>query len=216
VEAGGGMLLDATRDVTEQLAVVTHLAAVALTHAHRDAAGGIAALARWWRGRGLGPLPLYACEEAIAVVRERHGRLDHVLPVAVEPGDQVALDGMTLSAVEVPHALDRRFRTYAWRVDGARRAFVYASDVARLEPSLQRFAHGAQLLVIDGAMWQRRLFAHLTIDRELPGLCRWPVERILLTQIGRTAPSHEQLERAVGALCPKASPAWDGLVVDVS
>ena len=34
-------------------------------------------------------------------------------------------------------------------------------------------------------MWQRQLFAHLTIDRELPGLCRRPVERILLTQIGR-------------------------------
>jgi Beta-lactamase superfamily domain len=150
------------------------------------------------------------------VVRERHRRLDHVRPIAVEPGERVALEGLTLSAVEVPHALDRRFRTYAWRVDDGRRAFVYASDVARLEPSLERFARGAQLLVIDGAMWQRQLFAHLTIDRELPGLCRWPVERILLTQIGRTAPPHEQLERAVRVLFAKASPAWDGLGVDLA
>jgi hypothetical protein len=62
----------------------------------------------------------------------------------------------------------------------------------------------ARLLVVDGAMWQRSLFSHLTIDRELPALCRWPVERILVTQIGRTPPPHEALERAVRSLCPKA------------
>jgi hypothetical protein len=56
-------------------------------------------------------------------------------------------------------------------------------------------------------MWQRSLFSHLTIDRELPALCRWPVERILVTQIGRTAPPHEALERAVRSLRPKARPA---------
>jgi hypothetical protein len=64
-------------------------------------------------------------------------------------------------------------------------------------------------------MWRRSLFSHLTIDRELPTLCRWPVERILLTQIGRTAPPHQELERAVRELCPKASPAWDGLTVEL-
>jgi hypothetical protein len=83
--------------------------------------------------------------------------------------------------------------------------------VARLEPPLARLSRGADLLVVDGAMWGRTLFSHLTIDRELPGLCRWPVERILLTQIGRTAPAHARLAREVAALCPRAAPAWDGM-----
>lgn len=90
---------------------------------------------------------------------------------------------------------------------------VYASDVSRLERRLQQLADGAELLIVDGAMWKRSLFTHLTIDRELPALCNWPVQRILLTQIGRTAPPHEELERAVAALCPRAAPAWDGLEV---
>jgi hypothetical protein len=60
-------------------------------------------------------------------------------------------------------------------------------------------------------MWGRPLFSHLQIDRELPRLCRWPVERIVLTQIGRTAPPHAELRRRVAALCPRAIPAWDGL-----
>lgn len=86
--------------------------------------------------------------------------------------------------------------------------------VRKREPALQRFSEQADVLVIDGAMWRRRLFAHLTIDRELPQLCGWRVRRILLTQIGRTAPPHEDLRRQVEALCPRAAPAWDGLVVD--
>lgn len=64
-------------------------------------------------------------------------------------------------------------------------------------------------------MWHRRLFSHLTIDRELPTLCRWPVARILLTQIGRSAPPHRRLEREVAALCPRADPAWDGMTLDL-
>jgi ribonuclease BN (tRNA processing enzyme) len=186
-----------------------------LTHAHRDAAGGVPALGRWWRSRELAPLPLYAAPEAIAAVQERHRRLDHLEPIAVQPGRRRRHDGLTISAVEVPHARDRRYRTFAWRLAADRSTVVYASDVARLEPPLERFARGAQLLVVDGAMWRRALFSHLTIDRELPTLCRWPVERILLTQIGRTAPPHQELERAVRELCPKASPAWDGLTVEL-
>jgi hypothetical protein len=120
-----------------------------------------------------------------------------------------------VTPVEVPHAREARFRTYAWRLEAGGAAVVYASDVGRLEPALRRLARDAGLLVIDGAMWKRSLFAHLTADRALPELCGWPVRRILLTQIGRTAPRHEELERAVAALCPRAAPAWDGLVATI-
>jgi hypothetical protein len=51
------------------------------------------------------------------------------------------------------------------------------------------------------------------IDRELPRLCDWQVERIVLTQIGRTAPAHDRLERATRGLCPRARPGYDGLVL---
>jgi hypothetical protein len=51
----------------------------------------------------------------------------------------------------------------------------------------------------------------LRADQALPVVCRWRVERIVLTQIGRTAPAHEQLERRVHALCARARPGWDGL-----
>jgi len=64
-------------------------------------------------------------------------------------------------------------------------------------------------------MWRRRLFGHLTIDESLPTACSWAVGSIILTQIGRSAPPHAQLQREVAALCSKARAAHDGLVVTV-
>jgi hypothetical protein len=90
---------------------------------------------------------------------------------------------------------------------------VYASDVAFLTPELARFARGATVLAADGATWRRRIFTHLRIDEDLPELCLWKIEQILLTQIGRSAPPHQALRRAVTSLCPRAQPAHDGLVV---
>jgi ribonuclease BN (tRNA processing enzyme) len=99
------------------------------------------------------------------------------------------------------------------KLTDGRRTIVYASDVARLTPELERFAAGASILVIDGAMWRRRLFTHLTIDEALPSLCRWRVGRVVVTQIGRSAPPHAMLTREMQARCPRARPAWDGTVV---
>jgi phosphoribosyl 1,2-cyclic phosphodiesterase len=215
VAAGATILIDATTHLSQQLSEVETLDTVVLTHAHRDAAGGLAALGRWCAERGTPPLRLYASPQAIEVLTARHRRLRYLEAEAVEPGQRHRVGGITLQAAEVPHAREPRYRTFAWRLEDGRATLVYASDVARLDSTLERFARGAHLLVIDGAMWRRTLYSHLTIDRELPALCRWPVERILLTQIGRTAPPHERLERAVADLCPKAAPAWDGLTVEV-
>jgi ribonuclease BN (tRNA processing enzyme) len=216
VESGTGTLLvDATSHLPQQIGAITELDAVVLTHAHRDAAGGLPALERWCRQHARGSIRLLASPQAITVVERRGGRWSALRPSAVEPGRTRRAAGLALRAVEVPHARDARFRTYAWRISDGRSTLVYASDVAAVEPALARLAHGAQLLVIDGAMWRRTLFSHLTIDRELPALCAWRVNRIVLTQIGRTAPPHEELERAVHALCPKAAPAWDGMTIDV-
>jgi hypothetical protein len=64
-------------------------------------------------------------------------------------------------------------------------------------------------------MWHRRLFSHLTIDEALPIVCSWPVGSIILTQIGRSAPPHAQLQREVAVLCSRARAAPDGLAVRI-
>jgi phosphoribosyl 1,2-cyclic phosphodiesterase len=208
------VLIDVTRDFGEQQRQIRgSLDAVLITHAHRDACGGLPEMRRWLHRRGDETIPLYASAQTIAVLRRRFKRLDHCEPIAVREGQRRRIGPWTVSAVQVPHARERSIPTFAWRLTASGRTLVYASDVARLTPALRRFAAGADALVIDGAMWRRPLFSHLTIDRELPALCEWRVKRILLTQIGKTAPPHSRLGREVASLCPRAAPAYDGLGV---
>ena len=209
VEAGTAVLLDVTRDFDVQAGRVRHVDAVLITHAHRDAAGGIPAMGRWLAGQA--PIAVLAAPDTIAALHRRHRRLTHCRFVPTVPRARRRIGPWTVDAVEVPHAADPRVPTYAWRVRGAAGTLVYASDVARLTAKLRRFVAGADTLVIDGATWRRTIYTHLRIDRDLPAICAWDVGRILVTQIGRSAPPHEQLAREVRRLCPRARPAFDGL-----
>lgn len=216
------VLVDATRDLEDQ--VHGHgvdpdaVDGLALTHAHRDASGGVPALRRL-RGADAPPVPTYAAPASFTVLADRYVRLDHLTAVPVRPGGSHRLGPLRLTAVEVPHDGDGRFPTYAWRftagsTDGEA-TVVYSSDVAAPTDELARFSAGADLLVVDGAMYGRSIFSHLRVDRDLPVVCGWEVDRILLTQIGRTAPPHERFADLVGQLCGRAAPAFDGLQVEV-
>lgn len=183
VEARGTrVLIDCPRAVARELP--HELDAVLVTHAHRDAAGG-----------------LRLVPAGIPV---------HAWPAPA----RIAIGRIEARPLVVPHARD--VTTYAWRLTDGTHTIVYASDLARLTPALRRFAAGVDALVIDGAMWRRSLYTHLRIDESLPRLCGWPVGRIVLTQIGRSAPPHERLASLVAEICPRALPAYDGLAMRVA
>lgn len=209
LESRATVLLDVTRDFSVQSRRLRRVDAVLITHAHRDAAGGIPALGRWLSGRA--PVPVLAAPGTISALQRRHRRLGHCDFVPVLPGARRQIGTWTVDALEVPHAADPGVPTYAWRLRGAAGTLVYASDVARPTDRLRRFAAGADALVVDGATWRRTIYTHLRIDRDLPAICAWEVGRIVLTQIGRSAPTHEQLTQEVRRLCRRASAAFDGL-----
>jgi phosphoribosyl 1,2-cyclic phosphodiesterase len=214
-DRGTAVLIDVTRHFGRQARSLDGIDAVLLTHAHRDACGGFAQLRRWWRSQDRSSIPVYAAAATVRAVRRRFVRLDHCQFRDLAPAAPVGIGPFSVSAVEVPHAREAEVPTYAYRID-CDGTLVYASDVARLTADLRGACAGADMLVIDGAMWRRTLFSHLTIDAELNELCRWEPARILLTQIGRTAPPHEALKQEVRARCQRARPAYDGLEVIVS
>ncbi len=216
ISDGATVLLDVTRDFALQAERLTRIDAVALTHGHRDAIGGLPALRRWWlANHAPEPIDIFLSDATANIIRTRYRCLEHCRLRPTVPGGVRHAGPLALSALTVPHAQDPRFPTCAWRVSASGRSVVYASDVAHLTPELERFCAGATVLILDGAMWHRRLFSHLTIDEALPIACSWPVGSIILTQIGRSAPPHAQLQREVAGLCSTACAAHDGLAVRI-
>jgi phosphoribosyl 1,2-cyclic phosphodiesterase len=210
------VLIDLTRDFTAQAEGLARIDAILLTHGHRDAVGGLPALRHWWLENGAAhPIDVFLSEGTAKIIRTRYRRLEHCRLHTIAAGLACRVGPLTVRALTVPHAGDPRFPTYAWRVSNDAQSVVYASDVAHLTPELERFCAGSAVLVLDGAMWRRRLFSHLRVDEDLPTACSWPVDAILLTQIGRTAPPHPQFQREVAALCRKARAAHDGLIVRI-
>jgi phosphoribosyl 1,2-cyclic phosphodiesterase len=209
------ILIDATRHLDQQAKDGPDIDALLLTHAHRDATGGLPALRSWRRRRRASPLRILAHPDTIAALEARYRQVDHCRFLPTPPRKRRRVGDFTVEALEVPHAREAHLPTYAWRLRSQGATVVYASDVAYLTPELEHFSAGATVLVADGATWRRRIFTHLRIDEDLPRLCRWDAGRILLTQIGRSAPPHEELTRAVARLCPRAKPAYDGLIVRI-
>jgi len=204
----GVILIDVTRDLERQLPWFgrsEHVDLVLLTHAHRDASGGVVRLDRALTSS----VPLVAARSTLRALRARHRRLQHLELRSAASRSPFEWRSWTITPLAVPHARD--CTTFAWRLDRAGTSLVYASDIARLTPGLASLCESCDLLVLDGAMWRRRIFTHLEIRSTIPVVARWPVKQILLTQIGRSTPSHEILERWLHSLDPRIGAAYDGM-----
>jgi phosphoribosyl 1,2-cyclic phosphodiesterase len=201
----GTILIDVTRDFVTQARALDRVDLVLITHAHRDASGGVARLDRWLGA----PASLRASRDTIGALRARHRRFEHLELRGVRSGAPFTWRGWRITPLVVPHARD--CTTFAWRLKRGRCSIVYASDVARLTRGLASLAARCDLLVLDGAMWRRRIFTHLEIQAAIPIVARWSARRVLLTQLGRSTPPHEHLDRWLRGFDARFGAAYDGL-----
>jgi len=202
----GTILIDVSRHAAPQLRALDGVDLVLLTHAHRDASGGLPILDHWLRS----PLPIYASHASVRVLRARYPHLSRVKLHAAASAMTFVWRDWHITPLTVPHARD--CTTLAWRLESRDSSIVYASDVARLTPGLRELADRCDLLVLDGAMWQRTIFTHLEIQAAAPIVATWPVRRVLFTQLGRSTPDHAVLDAWLHAFDPRFGAAYDGLV----
>ncbi len=207
------ILIDAGPDVAYQLTThrIERIDAVLLTHAHLDAAGGLAILDTWARKRGM-VIPVYT----EAATLRRYGPMDSLYYQFVKSGSIVSIAGTSVRFFRVRHSLQPGFPTFGFRIG----KFAYASDAAAVPgPSLKSLA-GIETLALDSAFWFDTSFrGHMKPDDAIK-IGRWlGLQRLILTQTGHTFPPHEEAEHRVKAYAKTHAPgidvsiAYDGLLL---
>ena len=152
-------------------------AAIVLTHAHGDHAGGL---------RGGAPCPVYACPETWECLSERrfpvHRRtIEHRAPVEI--------CGITFEAFPVEHSV--RAPAVGYRITAGRVSIFHVPDVVSI-PDRRDALRGCRMYIGDGASVTRpivrrrdgRLIGHAPIVAQLSWLEEEGVPRAVFTHCG--------------------------------
>lgn len=208
------VLIDVTRDFKRQTKLLPKtLDTLLITHAHLDAIGGLKDFIHW-QGKKGGLVPILSLSETIKKIRNKHkNNLDLLDLHQIKPFNKFQLGDLVITPFSVSHSIQKGFPTLGFHFSLADKKLVYVSDVANWNKKAAQLLKSADVLIIDGAMWGKKIISHLDIKKVLPKLCLWPIKKIIFTQIGHTAPRHEVLKEEVKKICSKAQPAYDGMAI---
>jgi len=203
------ILIDVTRFFGRQKKLIKNIDAVLITHGHQDAIGGIPQLNRWLKKK----VTLYSHPVTIKHIKNKFKKTDRINFQSVLPYQKFKIADLEITPLPVKHSLQKSFPTYGYFIEKNKKSLAYVSDVSYWDKKTEKYLKKAKTLVIDGAMWEKKIAPHLTIKEILPKICRFSNKRIFFTQIGKTAPPQKILEKEIKKICKKASGAYDGLKI---
>jgi phosphoribosyl 1,2-cyclic phosphate phosphodiesterase len=205
------VLIDAGPDVGYQLAShrIGRIDAVLLTHAHLDAAGGLAALDAWAGKRGE-RLPVFT----EAPTRRRYGNHPNLSYAFVKAGGVAKILDVPVRFFRVRHSLQPGYPTLGFRFG----RWAYASDVASIPAPALKSLHGVETFILDAAFWFGQKYrGHLTPDKAIRYAQWLGVKHLVLTQTGHTYPPHDEAEARLKGYARDRAPglkvtlAYDGM-----
>ncbi len=206
----GSILIDVSRDFNQQSKAINQLKAILITHGHQDAMGGIAQFKTFSRS----PIPLYTLPRTIKIINKRFKQLKHLRFYPLTSFVPFDLLGINIIPFKVEHSIQKGFPTLGFQFNFPNNhKLTYISDAGGWSKKVQKLIPGSDILVLDGAMWGKKLISHLDIKEILPKVKNWGVKKVIFTQIGNTAPNYQKLRREIKKIWDKALPAYDGMEV---
>ena len=210
----GNILVDVSEDFSEQSKLINRIDAVLITHGHRDAIGGISQL-RSQKLKIIGQnLPLCTLPKTIQIIKKKFKQIEFLDFYSLKSFRSFKLFNIKIIPFEVRHSIQKGFPTLGFKFyfsDGYK--LTYISDTGGWDNRVQNLIFGSDLLVLDGAMWDKKLISHLDIKEITPKAKKWEIKKLIFTQIGKTAPPYEILKKELRKIWPYALPACDGLEI---
>ena len=212
---GKGLLIDCTPYIKEQINRVTGaIDAILITHAHKDAIGGLKKLDKMLDRR----VPLYAAEHTIAKLP----KLKNIEPKRFYFGTLFELFDLYITPIAVEHSIQPSFDpTAGFRIENSY-TLVYASDVGKIPKDSLKHFKNADLMILDAAQWKNPLKSHLTVEQALEYIAQFEPKKAYFTQIGHSFPPHEKARKIIRELFAEKYPEakteldllYDGKVID--
>jgi len=212
--SAGNILIDVSEDFRKQIKLIDKIDAILITHGHRDAIGGISQLRNSAKTQNFSRIPLYSLAQTIRIIKRKFKQTDHLEFYPLKSFKPFKLFKIKIVPFKVRHSIQKGFPTLGFKfyfLDGYK--LTYISDAGGWDKKVQNLIKDSDLLVLDGAMWGKKLIAHLDIKEVLPKIKNWEVKKVIFTQIGKTAPSYQILKKEIQKIWPKAIPAYDKMEV---
>lgn len=204
------LLMDVTHDFDDQVEQALSVTGVVVTNPSRDAAGGLGNLDRWVDGE----TPFYAPQDLWDEVVKRYGPFRQLVHVALEPCVPCPVADLHLTALPLETSTGADAApNYGYHVDTGKKKITYASDMKVIPPASEPFFRGNDLLVVDGAGWDKDLPTHRGALNHLPTYIELGNEKVVFTDIGRAAPPHTLATSAVRRVSHRAEVAYDFMKV---
>ncbi len=207
---GHGILIDVSEDFNRQVKLINRIDAILITHGHRDAIGGISQLKNFVKYQ----IPLYTLSKTTQIIKRKFKQTGHLKFYSLKPFKPFQLFGVKIVSFKVKHSIQKGFPTLGFKFlfpNGYK--LTYISDTGGWDKKVQNLIHGSDVLILDGAMWGKKLIAHLDMKKVILKVKNWGIKKLIFTQIGRTAPSYKILKKELQKMWSKATPAYDGMEI---
>lgn len=202
------LMIDVTHDFDDQIEMALSVTHATVTNPSRDAAGGLGNLDRWTEH----PVQLCCPKDLFAEIADRYGPFSRLVHLDTPPLTAVAVGDMEMTAFPVVTTPGKDAPpTYGYQFNNGKKKVCYVSDMKHIPEESMPFLRDNDLLVADAAGWDKDLPTHRGALNHIHDYVSWNNEKVLFTDIGRSAPPHTLASGTVRRLSHRADVAYDFL-----